>query len=370
MAVLRVAIAGGGTGGHFFPALAVAEALREFYGAEVLYIGARRGLERRLAGLYGLRGAFLDPPRLSRGLFELARFGGSMSAELVRALRVLKRFRADAVVGVGGYASFAPVLAAKLLRLPVLLLEQNAVPGRANRLLAHLADETHVQFRDSIEFFRDTSRVYLTGNPVRREIVLAARRRRPPRSEPTLLIVGGSQGARTLNDAFIGALPILSGVKAGIRVVLSAGRSGAAAARRALAVSGLEGVVYEFHPHMEELYSRADLIVSRAGATAISELAVMGLPCALVPYPFAADDHQARNAEALRRERACVVVEDSRLTGAVLAELAQSLLLSRSRRERLSRAIKSLARPAASLVVARRVAELAGAGLPAARRAA
>lgn len=366
---LRVAIAGGGTGGHVFPAVALAETLAgPGFGAEVLYLCSTRGTEFCVRSRPWARTLLFDAPR-PEGLMRLPGFGARIGAAVLRLARELERFSPCAVVGTGGYASVAPALAARLLGLPLILLEQNAIPGRANRLLSRIAREVHVQFAESRDWFPDSARVFVSGNPVRSSVLAAARARERPRRGFTLLVMGGSQGARRINEALAGALGRLGAAMRDIRILHCAGLKDEESARERLFASGLAGRVWGFCEQVEDLYAQADLAVSRAGATAIAELEVCALPAILVPYPHASDGHQEANARSLLRAGACEVISDAELDGRTLAERVLALARDEERRAEMSSRMGSLARPLAAETIARAVARCAGLAL-AARRAA
>ncbi len=272
----------------------------------------------------------------------------------------------DAVVGAGGYASVAPALAAKALGIPVVLLEQNVIPGRANRLLSRVADEVHTQFAESVARFPERARVRVTGNPVRTGILAAAARRRlRPMDGPfTLLVMGGSQGARSINHALWDALPRLGASIPTMRVYHCAGQQNEERAKARLFSSGLAGRTWGFCNIIHELYAEADLVVSRAGATSLAERAAFGLPSILVPYPHARDGHQDANARVLERQGACTVVGDSELCGESLAEAVLDLAFDPVTRVRMGAATLASAMPDAASVVARGVEALAGFATP------
>ena len=357
---VRVAIAGGGTGGHTAPAVALAEALRRLSPpAEVLMFSGSREADARLPREAGLDSVLLDAPRMASGL-GLPIFGARFAGAVTEARRELVRFGADVVVGTGGYASAPPALAARLLGMPVVLLEQNAVPGRANRLLARFAAEVHTQFEESRSAFPPSARVLATGNPVRASVLDAARRRaRRNDGRFTLLVIGGSQGSRSVNNALADALDRFAAAMPQMCVLHCSGPRDKDAARARFLSSGLAGKVWGFCPTMDELYARADLAVSRAGATTISELAACGVPAILVPYPHASDDHQSANARVLERAGACEIVRDSELNGRSVARRVLDLAGDPVRRARLSAAIRAFARPRAAEAIARRVQAVA-----------
>jgi UDP-N-acetylglucosamine--N-acetylmuramyl-(pentapeptide) pyrophosphoryl-undecaprenol N-acetylglucosamine transferase len=272
MSDLRVAIAGGGTGGHISPALAVAEEVSDRNGADVLLFGSACGLEATLDNGCEFETVLLDTPRSGGGMMRLPVAGAKLLAAVGKAVATLKRFRPQVVVGTGGYASVAPGVAARMLGIPLLLLEQNVIPGRANRLLARIAREVHTQFSESVPYFPYGSHVIVTGNPVRRYIHGAAMRRRHRRTDApfTLLVMGGSLGAHSINVALGQALPRLKEAMSDMRVLHCAGTRDETDARARLSASGLAGQVWGFHDSMWELYAESDIAVCRAGATSMA----------------------------------------------------------------------------------------------------
>jgi len=339
----RIVFAGGGTGGHLFPALAVADAiLRLRQDATIEFVGARRGLEARLvpkAGyplhllpLSGLKGASA-PARL------LAAAGAALG--VVRCVVAFLLRRPAAVIGVGGYASGPAVLAAWLLRIPTMLMEQNHFPGATNRFLAPRADVVCVPSEAARA--RLGGRGVVTGNPVRAEFSAIGP---APAAEPVpVLIFGGSRGARSLNRAVVEALPLLAKARPGLSIVHQTGEAERDRIASAYAAfPDLPSTVLAFIDDMPRRLAGASLVVCRAGATTLSELAAAGRAAILVPYPHAADDHQTLNAEAVRDAGGAVVLRDEGLTGAALAGAVLELAADRQRRDRMAAAVKSLAR--------------------------
>ncbi|MHC5055247.1 MAG: undecaprenyldiphospho-muramoylpentapeptide beta-N-acetylglucosaminyltransferase [Planctomycetota bacterium] len=364
---LRVAIAGGGTGGHVFPALAVAEAVKaRSPRARVLLMGSTRGIEAGSVVKNGFESVLLESPRWTGGAWGLPFLGARVASAVREAHRVLKEFAPHAVVGAGGYASVAPALAAKALRLPVVILEQNVIPGRANRLLSRVVDEVHTQFAESVARFPQRARVRVTGNPVRADVRGGAARRhlRPMDGPFTLLVMGGSQGAQSINRGLWGALPRLGAAVPTMRIYHCAGARDEEEAKARLFAAGLAGRAWGFCNVIQELYAEADLVVSRAGATSLAERAAFGLPSILVPYPHARDGHQDANARVLEHLGACRVVRDSELDGERFAEAVLDLAFDPVRRARMAAATLAADSADAASVVARRVEALAGFAAP------
>lgn len=348
----------GGTGGHIFPALAVAtEARRREPNCRVLFAGGG-GPEGELARKAGLEFVRL-PARgvLGTGLRKLsAPFW--LAGAVCRSLGLLRRERPEAVLGFGGYAGFAPVLAAGLTGVPAAVHEQNSVPGAANRGLRRFADEFYLSFEESREWF-PAERCAVTGNPVRADIAAVGRVPRP--RTRSLLVLGGSQGARALNDAVLAALPELD--RAGVAVLHQAGKADAERVRAACAGAGFDpdGPRIRVRGFMEDMaaaYAGADLIFCRSGASTVFEAAAAGRPCVFVPFPHATHDHQTRNARAMERAGAARVLPQEGLDGATLAGTVLGLLENDETLDRMAGAALGFARPDAAAGIVNRLERL------------
>ncbi|SNR75139.1 UDP-N-acetylglucosamine-N-acetylmuramylpentapeptide N-acetylglucosamine transferase [Humidesulfovibrio mexicanus] len=346
--ITRLVVTTGGTGGHIFPALCVAaEVKRRAPKAAVLFLGAS-GPEGRLAAKAGLDFAALPASGvLGRGVKGvLSLFGVARGIAL--AARQLRRFRPETVIGFGGYAGFCPVLAAALLRIPCAVHEQNSVPGVTNRVLAKVAGRVFVSFDDKRGLF-PALKVTRTGNPVRADIAEAKRPEATNRRN--LLVLGGSQGAKPLNDAVLEALPLLQA--AGVNLLHQTGAADEARIREAYAKAGADpSCAHGFIEGMAQAYAWADLVLCRAGASTIFELAATGAPSILVPFPQAAHDHQRVNAEHLADLGAAVLLDQKKLSARTLADMAAGLLDDAARLASMGRAARTFARPdAASRIV-------------------
>jgi UDP-N-acetylglucosamine--N-acetylmuramyl-(pentapeptide) pyrophosphoryl-undecaprenol N-acetylglucosamine transferase len=365
---MRLVIAGGGTGGHLFPGLAIAE---EFVSRDpqnqVLFMGAHGGLEERLVPLHGHRLELL--PSLKGGLLGLQVARKTMHAcqGYMQARKLILEFGAQAVVGLGGYASALPVLVAWGIEVPCLMLEQNVIPGKVTRQLSAFADEVGVQFLQSGRHLHCSRKIKHVGNPLRRNVVdasLKATRRnletRAIPGEPVLLVLGGSQGARFLNELTVQLWPKVKKVVPNLRVLLVAGRDDGTRASEAFAAAGVRGKVVSFTEAMEDLYLQADVVLARAGATTMAELAAFALPSVLVPYPHAADDHQTANARVFQEAGAAWTFPQARLDQERLARRIADTVLQPERRRRMAAAAASLARPYAAAEVVDRLERLAG----------
>jgi UDP-N-acetylglucosamine--N-acetylmuramyl-(pentapeptide) pyrophosphoryl-undecaprenol N-acetylglucosamine transferase len=368
---VRVLIAGGGTGGHLYPGVALARELqRRDASTVVTFVGTAGGIETRVIPREGFP---LDLIRVAglKGVSRLKRLRGLLLLPLAAldAWRVISKRQPSVVVGVGGFSS-GPVLAlAALRRRPTLLLEQNAVPGITNRLLAPLVRAAAVNFPEALRFFPRTG--FVAGNPVRAEFFgpvdqegheqdtgSSGTAGRPP-DAARVLIFGGSQGAHAINVALVEAAPKLAAAGARLAITHQAGERDLDLVRDAYERAGLRARVEAFLYEMDREMKQADLVVARAGATTLSELAAAGRPAILVPLPTATDDHQRRNAEAFARAGGAVVLDERGLTGARMADEVLALVADPARRAAMGRRSRTLARPDAAERIADKVCALA-----------
>jgi len=346
---LRFLMAGGGTGGHVIPALAVARELRQ-RGHDVFFVGTKRGMEAKLVPAGGFQLETIEIGGLNRvgARQKLATFA-RLPFTTVGCRKLAAR--ASAVFSMGGYAAGPPVMAALLKRVPVVVMEPNAMPGFTNRVIGRFVWRALISFPETAAWF-PKNRTELTGLPVREEFFELPP---PPAGEVLhILITGGSQGSRSLNRAAREAWPLLRGVGFAVRILHQCGLSEYEELRRAFAETGLSGEVVPFIADMPAAFAEADLVVCRSGAGAVSELAAAGRPSILVPFPFAADDHQTRNAEALARGGAARLIRDAELNGPSLVAAVSELKGRAGELERMAAAARQFARPGA----ARRAAEI------------
>jgi UDP-N-acetylglucosamine--N-acetylmuramyl-(pentapeptide) pyrophosphoryl-undecaprenol N-acetylglucosamine transferase len=341
---MRIVIAGGGTGGHVIPALAIAQQLKKQFAAEVLFIGTARGIETRLVPQAGFPLELIKVGALKNvSLLTRARTMFDLPRALWASGRMLSDFDPDVVIGVGGYASGPAMLAAIRRRIPTLAFEPNVIPGFANRLIARWVSAAAVHFEETCEYFPNCR---VTGVPVRQAFFeiqsppLLARR-------PSLLVFGGSQGARAINQAMIESLGGLKQRIPGIHIIHQTGQRDYDNVLSAYQRSGISGEVHKFIDDMPGSFARADLLVCRSGASTVGEITAAGKAAIFVPFPRAADDHQNVNARALERAGAAVVVEESNLGAAYLVDTISALLSDPSRLQSMSAAAKSLAHPKA-----------------------
>jgi UDP-N-acetylglucosamine--N-acetylmuramyl-(pentapeptide) pyrophosphoryl-undecaprenol N-acetylglucosamine transferase len=350
---VRVLFTGGGTGGHIYPALAVAQGVQaRFRLSEVLFVGTSRGIEKDAVPNAGFPIRFVHARGLSRQPVTAALALLETGAGFIEATAVLHSFHPHVVVGSGGYVSAPVVAAAGCLRIPVVLLEQNVLPGKTTRLLSRYARKVCASFEDSLSLL-PAGKAVVTGNPVRTEIVGRlrddARRRLDLDAEAfVLLVTGASQGAKSINEAILEALP--SWADRQLTVVHLTGK-GHFEELRKRGMPLVEGKTIQYRPiayqeDMASAYAAADLVVARAGATTLAELTCRGLPIILVPYPFAADDHQTKNARRIEQRGAAVVLTDAEVRTR-LGALVTELMDNPSRRDTMAQASKSLGRPRA-----------------------
>ena len=355
---VSVVIAGGGTGGHLYPGIAVARKLIEQRpDAQVSFAGTAAGLEARVIPREGFELDLIRSAGLKgKSLASRARGALLILPSLADAWRVISRRRPVAVIGVGGYSSGPVVLAAFVRGVPTLVLEQNAVPGLTNRLLARLVSAAAVTYDETLPYFG--SRGFVSGNPVRAEFFAAAERHASEHRGLRVLILGGSQGAHAVNLAVVGAAPAIRQRHPGVEFVHQTGARDLELVRGQYGRTGVAARADAFFDPVAPELAAADLVVSRAGATTLAELAAAGRPAVLVPLPTATDDHQRRNAQVLVEAGAAVVVEQDQGADALAATVAD-LLGDPERLRAMSAAMRRLARPGAAAAIVARVLELA-----------
>jgi UDP-N-acetylglucosamine--N-acetylmuramyl-(pentapeptide) pyrophosphoryl-undecaprenol N-acetylglucosamine transferase len=360
---VRVLIAGGGTGGHLYPGIAVARELVARDPATVVtFAGTERGIEARVLPREGLT---LDTIR-SAGLkgkspMALMHGVGLLPLSALDAWRVVRRRRPHVVVGVGGYSSGPVVLMAALQRRRTLVLEQNAMPGLTNRWLARIVDAAAVTYEETVRWFPRGA--FVSGNPVRAGFLGATSDREARQRSAAgrrVLVFGGSQGATAINDAMVAAAPYFAALAPPPELTHQTGERDVERVKAAYASAGLQARVEPFLHQMEREVAWADLVVSRAGATTLAELTAAGKAALLIPLPTATDDHQRRNAEALVRRGAADMLEQADLSGDTLAGRVAALLADGARLEAMRQAARAAARPDAARVIADAIERLAG----------
>jgi UDP-N-acetylglucosamine--N-acetylmuramyl-(pentapeptide) pyrophosphoryl-undecaprenol N-acetylglucosamine transferase len=344
---MKMLLAGGGTGGHLFPAVALAQRLLEVEPeSKVLFVGTRRGIEARVLPELGLPLETIDISGLvGKPLVSKLFMGPQLIRSLVQSMRILKKYQPDVVVGVGGYASGPVLLAARLQGFPTLIHEQNAVPGLTSRLLGRWVDRVCTSFAEVDCCFKH-SRTILTGNPLRSGMDDCPP---VPTGAPRLLVFGGSRGARSINDTVVAMLPALARFQGGLSIQHQTGTEDLERIRQGYRETGWEAAeVVPFIDDMAVAYARSHLVICRAGATTLSELTACGRPALLIPYPHAAADHQTANAQALASRGAALMLPQSELTPELLARLVGDLFEDRERLLGMSGAACSLGKKGAA----------------------
>jgi UDP-N-acetylglucosamine--N-acetylmuramyl-(pentapeptide) pyrophosphoryl-undecaprenol N-acetylglucosamine transferase len=360
---LSVLIAGGGTGGHLYPGIAVArEVLARVPGATVAFVGTTTGIEGRVVPREGFALEVIRSAGLKgKSLSSLARGVGRLPLSAVDAWGVITRRRPSVVIGVGGYSSGPVVGLAALRGIPTLLMEQNAMPGITNRLLAHVVSSAAVTYEESVPYF--AGRAFVAGNPVRPEFFAgegAHDEHGSPPGAARILVFGGSQGAHAINMAMVEAAARLAAATPRLAITHQTGERDVEMVRDSYRRAALEARVEPFLFAMDREMKAADLVICRAGATTLAELTAVGRPSILIPLPTATDDHQRRNAQALVTLGAAQMIDQRELTGHRLADEILALAGSPERRRRMSEAGRRLARPHAASAIVDKVLELAG----------
>jgi len=372
---MRLLIAGGGTGGHLFPGMAVAEEfLARDPANEVLFVGTEHGIEARAVPAAGYRIELITAAGIrGKGLFSQIKGAAMMLYGYALSRKILKTFQPDMVLGVGGYASLPMVLAAKGMQTPRYIHEQNAIPGMTNKLLARFADRVFITLEESAKFF-PKEKTLLTGNPLRRQILdLVAKQSStsiPPvtkvesgeggRGRFRLFVFGGSQGAHAINTAMMAALPHLADLSGRLEICHQTGEKDCPEVRAAYGKSAIPSTVQPFISDMAAEYQRADLIICRAGATTIAEVTACGKACLFIPFPHAVDDHQRRNAEALLKKQACFMLLERELSHERLAAMIRELMDDPETVRKTGEAAFGLARLDAAKIIVDEMMKIAG----------
>lgn len=348
----RLLVAGGGTGGHLFPGVAIAEEWSARDGGEVLFVGTSRGIETRAVPAAGFALETLEVSGLKRmGLWKTLRGLFRLPLAIAKSVAIVRRFRPDVVIGVGGYASGPVVLVARLLGYPTAIQEQNSVPGFTNRTLGKMVRKVFIAFADAAGFF-PARKIEQSGNPVRRRIVDALSGIAETSSGDVcrLLVVGGSQGARAVSELVVDAAAKLASSGVGFSIVHQTGSADAERIVERYRTLGLQDRVHvqAFIDDMAAAYANADVVIARAGALTLSELAIAGKPAILIPLPTAADDHQSKNAACFAAAGAAVLLDQRSASGTDLAAHIESLVRDLDKRATMKQAMRSLARPRAA----------------------
>lgn len=366
---MKLIIAGGGTGGHLFPGIAVAEEfLARDQSNQVLFVGTERGIEARAVPAAGYRLELISAAGIrGKGLFSQFRGTAMMLYGYSQSRKILKEYCPDAVLGVGGYASLPLLLAARGLGIPSFIHEQNAIPGMTNKVLAKLVDMVFITLQESARFFPE-GKVLLTGNPLRRQILeMPVNLEREAKSKGEafiddllfhLFIFGGSQGAHAINTAMIKAAPLLATVKERLSITHQTGEKDFQEVEAAYLEHGIKAEVSRFITDMAAQYRKADLIICRAGATTIAEVTACGKTALFIPFPHAVDDHQRRNAEALLKKDACFMLLERELSGKSLAGIIAELMRDPAKVQLTGDNAAALARLDAAKIIVDRIVDV------------
>jgi UDP-N-acetylglucosamine--N-acetylmuramyl-(pentapeptide) pyrophosphoryl-undecaprenol N-acetylglucosamine transferase len=346
---VRIVIAGGGTGGHLFPGIAVAEEfLKRDPQSQVIFIGTQRGIEHRLLGPLGYELREIDVEGLKgRGVKALIKGVYAIPNSMLQSRRILADFRPDVVIGVGGYASGPAVLTAYLMNIPTAIAEQNALAGNTNRILGKFVRKIFVTYEQSKNLFA-AEKVTVTGNPVRAAIAAGLGQIKEKKSGRRILIFGGSQGAAAINKTVVAMLPLIQNMKDQISLVHQTGERDLAMAKQAYEQYGIKAAVSSFIVDMVSAYQEADLIICRAGATSLAEITVAGKASILIPFPFAANDHQTLNAKAMAEAGAAAMIQESDLSAEKLYSVVENLLGDDQKLRDMEVKSKKLGRPDAA----------------------
>jgi UDP-N-acetylglucosamine--N-acetylmuramyl-(pentapeptide) pyrophosphoryl-undecaprenol N-acetylglucosamine transferase len=352
---LRIIITGGGTGGHLFPGIALATALQQrIPGCEIMFIGTKRQLDREtLAGFNFQQESISCMGLKGMGLKHRLKSLVNLPAAVFESWKIIRRFQPDLVFGVGGYVTGPVLLAARIQAVPTCIHEQNSVPGLANRMISHFVRRIFVSIPGRYPFAE--RKTVVSGNPVRREILAAAEHKeyggkgeevgRPL----TLLVMGGSLGAHRINMLMLEVTARLSEQeKKAVRLIHQTGTADEERVRNGYAATEMKAEVSAFFNDMVALYTSADVVVARAGATSLAELSVMGLPAVLIPYPYAADDHQAKNGAYYVAGGGAVMYREAELDMGELGEILSQLLSDADKLRHMATAIKKMGQPEAT----------------------
>jgi UDP-N-acetylglucosamine--N-acetylmuramyl-(pentapeptide) pyrophosphoryl-undecaprenol N-acetylglucosamine transferase len=355
---MRMIVTGGGTGGHLFPGIAVAEEmLRRFPQGKILFVSTDRSIDNKtLAARPFEKKAIACLPLKGKALWGTVKSMAQLPVSLWQALRIIRTFKPQLVLGVGGYVTGPVVLAARLMGVKTCIHEQNSIPGMANRMLGKIVDQVYISIPGSEDFFPEGKAV-LTGNPVRAELLLEAGQQKDQTDSKLVLVLGGSQGAHRVNGLMVEAFAKKQPGDT-VQVHHQTGTSDEEWVRKAYGAAGITAQVSSFIGDMAAAYRDADLVVSRAGATTLAELAVLGKPAILIPYPYAADDHQTTNAAFLAAGGAALMFQERELDGPKLRSEILGLLNDAPRLQAMAARMKEFARPEATAAIVEKSIQL------------
>lgn len=348
---MKVIIAGGGTGGHLYPGIAVAEEFlnrghktkNRIQKTDIVFVGTSQGIEARVIPKEGYQIRFLKAEGLvGKSILKKIRASFAFLFSIFKSHKILMDIRPDIVIGVGGYASVGMILAANLKGIPTMILEQNSVPGVANRFLGKFVDAVAVAYLESMSFF-PKDRSYLTGNPIRKQILQKDEKKAyslfpMETGKFTVFVFGGSAGASSINSAIVEALNYLLDLRQNIQFLHQTGERDYANVKDAYRRLGFKGIVAPFIYQMAEAYTISDIVVCRAGATTLSEITALGKPAILIPYPYAASNHQELNAKKLQDMGAARMILDKEMNGEILADAIRELYINEKTRKEMQKA--------------------------------
>lgn len=364
---MKILIAAGGSGGHIFPAVALARTLKDKGSdTDIKFVGSDKGLDKRIFEKEDFKFSLLSANKMPyRMTFGILLFCIKLAFDIVKALWIVISYGPDVVVGFGGYVSGPVIFVSYLLGIPRIAHEQNVVPGRANRLIFKMADKIAISFKETIAFLGpEAKKAFYTGNPIRTDVFKNDKRGGVERlgldsRKFTILVIGGSQGAHFLNETFVNALSELDEkIRESLQVIHITGLKDYEWAQNFYKDLNLEHRVYSFIDKIEEAYSASDLVITRSGASAVFEIAFFGRPMILIPYPFAMS-HQAENAKVFSEKGAAITIDEKDLSAKLFKDNIASLLNDRNRLNEMAKSAASLSIPEASDRLAEQILNLA-----------
>lgn len=363
---MRYVFAGGGTGGHLFPGISLAQVIsRKDRFAEIVFVGAKKDFEKEQVEKCGFRYRCIRQKPFAHTLFEFVAFSFWAGIAFFVSLALFFSLKPDVAIGLGGYGSVMPLILARLLKVPIVLLEQNSIPGKANLFLSRWAHLVCVQYESSKNYFAQCARVEKLGNPIREAILKEARKIKSftlDKGKRTILILGGSQGASPINEKVISELEVVGRVSDRIQIIHQTGENDFEKVSSAYAKTPIKAYVLEFIDEMAPVYQSADLVISRSGATTIAEMTALGLPSILIPFPHAKDNHQFFNAQEIADKGAAVLFEQKNFASRSLMKEALDIIFNEKRLDEMKGASAKLAVPRAAEIIADEIIALAQKG--------
>ncbi|MBM4054308.1 MAG: undecaprenyldiphospho-muramoylpentapeptide beta-N-acetylglucosaminyltransferase [Planctomycetes bacterium] len=361
---MKILFAGGGTGGHLIAGISAAEEVRKrFRNADIMFCGTDKKFEEEYVLQRGFRFKKIHAKKWERSFKGVFAFLRTTFVGVIESLILHRKFKPDIVVGLGGYASFAPIIAAKLLSVPSLLLEQNVVPGKANLFLARWADEICCHWRASLKWFAKAKKVHVTGTPIRKGILSGRKMNFYEKfgldfTKKTIIVTGGSQGAQAINEVILKSLPKLEQFSEEIQIIHCAGEHGYESVKKGYESTKINSFVCSFLNDMDAALNIADIVICRAGATTIAEITAIGIPAILIPYPYAADNHQYWNAIEVEKNGGGYLLQQIDLTPDKIVEIITDLLKNKEKYDRMKMFSKEMGLPNASVCVVDMISRL------------